>query len=293
MPGLTLPQGSGLFSHAAFDRVLRRFVDEQGRVAYAALQRESQDIERYYALLTTYSPDSHPELFPSTASQLAYWLNAYNAAVIKTVLAHYPITGVGDVQSPLALFFLPAKSGFFVLQRVTFGGKTTNLYFLEHRVIRQRFHDPRVHFALNCASGGCPRLPRYAFAAEQLDEQLDFEARKFVTEERNVFVDHSHRTVRLSSIFDWYSEDFLTWYGKQFPRQEATMLRYIALYASPSQVEDLKQADSYTIEFLPYDWRLNDQNETRFVFSSGGRSLGSLCVAVNSGIDNGLSEKFG
>lgn len=247
------------FSHEDFDGVLHRFVDEQGRVDYPALKRDTRDLERYYLLLSTYSPDSHPDLFPTEQSKLAYWLNAYNATVIKTVVTYYPITGVGDIRPPWLFFFLPQKSGFFLFQRVTFGGKTTSLYFLEHRVIRKRFADPRVHFALNCASGGCPRLPRQAFTAEHLDEQLDHEARKFLAEERNFTIDHEGKTVSLSSIFDWYESDFLTWLQRTFPARKATLLDYVALYVSTEKAKELQRAASYDIGFIPYDWRLNDQ----------------------------------
>lgn len=247
------------FSHADFDRVLRRFVNDQGQVDYSALQRSSDDLQRYYQLVSTYSPDSHPMLFLTEQSKLAYWLNAYNAAVMTVVLTYYPITGVGDIRPPWYAFFLPDKSGFFVLQRVTFGGRTTNLYFLEHRVIRQRFNDPRIHFALNCASGGCPRLPQYAFSAERLDDQLDHETRKFLAEERNLTIDHHQRTISLSSIFDWYESDFFSWLELRFPGRQVTLLDYVALYVSAEKAAELRLAASYAIRFVVYDWRLNDQ----------------------------------
>ena len=247
------------FSHDDFTRVLYRFVNDQGRVDYTALKNDTRDLERYYLLLSTYSPDSHPDLFPTAQSKLAYWLNAYNAAVIKTVLTYYPISGVGDIRPPLLFFFLPQKSGFFLFQRVTFGGETTSLYFLEHRVIRKRFADPRIHFALNCASGGCPRLPRQAFTAEHLDEQLDHEARRFLAEERNLVIDHEKKTVSLSSIFAWYESDFLTWLQHKFPGRKAMLLDYVALYVSAEKAEELQRVASYDIRFIPYDWRLNDQ----------------------------------
>lgn len=249
----------GTFSHEDLDRVLRRFVDEQGRVDYAALKNDPHDLDRYYFLIASDSPDSHPDLFPTMQSKLAYWLNAYNTAVIKTVLTYYPISSVEDIRPPLALFFLPDKSGFFLFQQVTFGNKMISLYAVEHQVIYARFVDPRVHFALNCASIGCPRLPRQAFSAEHLDEQLDHEARKFLSEERNFAIDHEEKTVWLSSIFDWYEGDFLQWYESRFPSKKAKLLDYLALYVSPERAEELKRAARYQIRFVPYDWRLNDQ----------------------------------
>ncbi len=247
------------FSHADLDRVLQRYVDDQGRVDYVALKNDAHDLERYYLLLATYSPDSHPHLFPSEQDKLAYWINAYNAAVIKTVLTHYPISSVADVERPFPFFFLPRISGFFLFQRVAFGEQTTNLYFLLEGVIRKRFAEPRVHFALNCAARSCPRLPRRAFTAERLDEELDREARNFLAEERNLKIDHGEQAVFLSSIFKWYEEDFVAWYRTQFPDQEATLLNYASLYVSPETAEALRRAASYEVRFVPYEWRLNDQ----------------------------------
>lgn len=252
---------SPTFTHDAFDRVLRRFVDAQGRVDYVALQRDTCDLEQYYAQLHAWSPDSHPEHFPTEQSQLAYWINAYNASAMKIVLTYYPIMSVEDVKPPFPFFFLPQKSGFFLFQRVTFGGKTTSLYSLENGVMRKRFEEPRIHFALNCASRGCPRLPQHAFTAERLDVQLDTEAQTFVAEEHNVRIDHEARIVYLSSIFNWYKKDFLTWYRARFPDQPATLLHYVALYQPTEQATALRQlAGVYDIRFVSYDWRLNDQN---------------------------------
>jgi hypothetical protein len=241
------------FSNAAFDEVLRAHVDDRGLVDYAALKANPQALDRYYAQIVADSPDATPALFPTRQHALAYWINAYNAAVLRTVVEHYPIAGVGDV-----VWWAPGKTGFFVVQRLTFGGTTSNLYDLEHTVVRGRYHDPRVHFALNCASRGCPRLPRQAFDGATLDAQLDAETRRFVGEERNVRVDHATRTVHLSSIFDWYESDFLDW-PPLAGRQGATLLDYIALSASPERAEDLRRAAEYEIEFVPYDWRLNDR----------------------------------
>lgn len=249
------------FSHAAFDRVLQRFVNDTGRVDYTALQQQTGDLEQYSGLLATYSPDSHPELFPTEHDRLAYWINAYNAAAITNVLAHYPIASVADVRRPWAFFFLPRKSGFFLFQRLTLGGATTSLYTLENRVIRKRFDDPRIHFALNCASLGCPHLPQHTFRAADLETQLDRETRAFVAEARNVRIDHATNTVWLSEIFKWYKKDFLGWYRRAHPQHEATLLHYITAYLPADKAAELQQAAPYRIRFVPYDWCLNDQRE--------------------------------
>jgi len=249
-----------IFPHERFDRVLQQYVNNRGFVDYSALREDSENLEAYYYLITTYSPDSHPELFPSQKHKLAYWINAYNAGVIKTVLTYYPISSVIDVKQPGIFFFLSDKSGFFFFQRLTFGGRSTSLYYLENQVIRKRFNDPRIHFALNCAAHSCPRLPRLSFSGESLDQQLDDETRLFLTEDRNFKIDHEEKAIYLSSIFNWYEKDFTSWYADKYPGRESSLLSYIGLYLAPEKMEVLKKiSDSYTLRFIPYDWRLNDQ----------------------------------
>ena len=241
--------------------MLRRFVVGQGLVDYAALRADPKPLERYYFLLSKYSPGSDPDLFPTEQDRLAYWLNAYNAAVLKTVLAHDPISSVTEIRPRFPLSFLPGKSGFYLFQRVTLGGKSTSLHCLENRVIQKRFGDPRVHFALSPAARGGPPLRPRPYVAARLDKQLDEAARAFVAEERNVKVDDEERVVYLSSIFDWYEDDFLGWYKKKFPGQEPALVRVAALYASGEQAGALERAAAYEVRFRAFDWRLNDRGD--------------------------------
>lgn len=257
LPAAQLGPRPAVFSHATFDRVLQRTVDEDGRVDYAALARQPADLDHYYDLIAAYSPDATPALFPSRQHELAYWINAYNAGAMRTVLRYYPIASVGDVDG-----WLPGRGGFFFLQRLTFGGATTNLYYLENSVVRERYRDPRVHFALNCASGGCPHLPRTAFTGAELDAQLDAATRRFVAEPRNLRVDHAERAVYLSSIFKWYESDFIDW-PPLGGRPGVTLLDYILLYSTPTQAAELRRATTYDLRFVPYDWKLNDQHPRR------------------------------
>jgi hypothetical protein len=248
------------FSHEDFDLVLANFVNDHGLVNYRSLKKDTHNLERYYLLLSTYSPESHPNLFPTEQSKLTYWINAYNAAAIKIVLAYYPITSVKNIKPPFPLFFLPDKSGFFLFQRLVLGGRSMSLYSLENKIIRKRFGDPRIHFVLNCASGGCPRLPRRAFTAQYLNKQLNHETRKFLAEERNLRLDHQKKTIFLSSIFNWYRGDFLQWYRSRYPERKATLLDYVSLYLPPEKAQEImRYSNSYRLSFVPYDWHLNDQ----------------------------------
>ena len=253
-----------IFSHHQFDSVLQQTVNQQGQVDYPSLQAQGDELEAYYQLISQYSPDSHPELFPTEQDRLAYWINAYNAAVIKIVLKYYPIDGIEDVKPPSALFFLSDKTGFFFFQRPSFGGVNTSLYYLENSVIRKRFAEPRVHFALNCASRGCPKLPDYAFNGNQLEQQLQHEARKFFSEPRNLKIDPENKTIWMSSIMDWYEDDFIDWYESRYPGHEASLINYVALFLPEQQAQLLtSHAADFEVQFIAYDWTLNDQEQTK------------------------------
>ncbi len=239
----------GAFSHADLDRVQERFVDGRGRVDYDALARDRKALDHYYLHLSMVSPRSHPAVFPSREDELAYWINAYNAAVLVTVLEHYPMNGVGDVKAPLALRpFLFGKAryaGFFFFQYVTLGGEAINLYDLENKVIRS-YGEPRIHFAINCASIGCPFLPQHAFHPDRLDRELDHEARRFFASPEKLRIDHEARIVWLSSILDWFPDDF----GDD-------LRAYVRRYVAPEVQAELDRAADYELRFIEYDWGLN------------------------------------
>ena len=249
------------FDYSSYARLLDKYVDDKGRVAYRKLVENQDDLDHFYGRIATYSPDSHPYLFPDRNAQLAYWINSYNSTVIKGVVQYYPLDSVTDVAPPKVLFFFPSKSGFFFFQRFTYGGVETSLYYLENRVIRGRFSDPRFHFALNCASRSCPQLPDVPFYPETLDEQLDKEAAKFINSTNNVRYDGQENTLYLSSIFDWYEEDFLSWTAQKYPEQQPTVIGYILSYLQEETAHLIEnKLKSLKIEYLPYDWGLNDSD---------------------------------
>lgn len=251
-------------THADLDAVQRRFVDEKGLVNYHALRREPGQLDRYYLWLAEESPDSNPERFPTREDALAYWINAYNASVLVTVLRYYPIASVTDVPATFPLGLIDDKIGFFFLQEVQLGGESTNFYDLENSLIRSRYQEPRIHFAINCASLGCPQLPQEAFTSPRLDEQLDREARRFFARHQNLHFDHDAETVWLSPILDWYESDFTQWLEQHHPDRPATLLEYVSLYAPKEHEAALLRArdEGYEIDFIEYDWGLNDQTPT-------------------------------
>lgn len=262
------PPQLGPFSHEQLDRVLGRFVDERGLVDYRALADDRADLDAYYRRLAAVSPHSHPERFATRDDELAYWMNAYNALVLVTVLEHYPIGSVGDVEAPLllrpVLWGNASKAGFFVFQRQRLGGERTDLYALENRVIRS-YGEPRIHFAIHCASLGCPQLPRRALRAEHLDAELESAARGFFADAGKLHIDHDASEIGLSPILDWYAGDFTDWLEREGPSDGSDLLDYVRRYLHPSRQAELDRARAagYGLRFLEYDWSLNDRGAGR------------------------------
>ena len=245
------------------DRALAEWVDDDGKVDYASLKSDPSTLERFYAQFARVSPATHPGLFPDRDAHLAYWINAYNIAVLLSVVRNYPIETVKDVKPPLVVFFLPDLAGFFSLRLHVFGGRKLSLRALRDDVLRGGFDDPRIHFALHSASAGSPKLPRRAFRGATLKKALEAETRRFFSEERNLRIDHQQETIFLSQIIEWYEEDFTGYLAAQ-GSESTTLLEYAARCANPETADELRGAASdYALRFVPFDWSLNDRRRTR------------------------------
>lgn len=243
------PAPSNGFDYARWARILADYRSTDGRqVNYAALKAAREElVDPFYGQLAQFSPDSHPEKFPTRNDRIAYWLNAYNFLVIYGVIENYPIESVLDVK----LFH-----GFFRRIEYTLGGKPHTLKQIEDALRRA---DPRIHFALNCASRSCPALRAEPFRGEALDEQLERAARNFIASDRGIQIDRGHGKIYLSKIFGWYKADFERWL-EQNGHPDKGLLGYIAVYAPEKTAALLgsPQARAMDIEFMDYDWRLND-----------------------------------
>ena len=253
----------GDFDYSSYAALLSQYVNAEGMVDYGELSRNQHDVDRFYQQIAALSPDSQPHFFPDENARLAYWINSYNFTAIKGVLHNYPIASVAEVKSPALLFFFPSKSGFFFFQRFTYGGIETSLYYLENKVIRKRFSDPRYHFGLNCASRSCPELPNVPFYPDRIDAQLDNEAADFINDTRNVRYDGKEKILYLSAIFDWYEKDFVEWLKDNASAPQPIIVDYILLYLNAEDARLVKKdRAALSIRYLPYDWALNDQAVT-------------------------------
>lgn len=244
------------YSDEPFLALVRKYAIDGGeKVDYAAWKNSLEDLatlDRQVDLIARVSPDSHPELFPTNATQRRYWINTYNTLVLQAVLDYWPLESVRDVKISLTSRVIPGK-GFFYDRKIVVGGKQTSLYNFEKQVLRNQ-KDSRVHFALNCASDSCPVLR----ASDWSDEQLDAAARDFINDRANVSINDD--TLTLSRIFKWYK--------KEFPDD---IYGYLQQYAEPGLGQQLQTAKNhhYRIRYRPYNWSLNDSDDGENTYDDG------------------------
>jgi len=229
--------------HSPWDALLNKCVDSAGMVDYSAWKSSAADqqaLDQYLANLSSASIGGES----SREARLAFWINAYNAVTIKGILQEYPTSSIRN--------HTPKVFGYNIwddLQLIV-GGKQYSLNQMEHDILR-KMGEPRIHFAIVCAAIGCPRLRKEAYTAERLDEQLSDDAQRFFADETKFRYDAEQRTMAVSSILQWFAEDF--------GATQAEQLRWIAPHLPDEASQRLAQSGSVRVSYLDYDWRLNDQ----------------------------------
>ena len=222
--------------HSPWDALLKRYVDADGRVAYRDLQAHDRPaFERYLATLAQAQVEGMTE-----AEEKAFWINAYNAAIVNGVLQGYTAENVF------------ARKRFFSWYTLPVAGRDRSPDEIEHQILRQKFHDPRIHFALVCASTSCPKLRQEAYVAERLDQQLTDAARAFINDPARNRLDPQQ--LALSRIFQWFAEDFV--------RSAGSVPGFVQRFVNDDKKEILetRKAD---LHYLQYNWTLNAQDGQR------------------------------
>ncbi len=209
--------------------LLRKYVTSSG-VKYAAWKGNAADLQGLQTVVDAIANENFSAM--SKPEQLAFYLNAYNAWILHEALGKYPTKSVKD----LAFTFFTGK-------RIKVAGQQTSFQALEKETIRSKFKEPRVHFALNCASRSCPPLGTEPFRGDKLDAQFEKLARPFVNSDRGVRVGSDNKSAALSKIFDWYKDDF---------KADGGALSFINKRRATPLPNDNK------ISYQDYDWSLNE-----------------------------------
>ena len=233
--------GLGQYDHRVLDSLLQKYVDQNGDVDYATWQSNQQDRSTLMSYLRGMNTID-TSLNSSQQSQMAFWINAYNALTIEGILQLYPTKSIQD--------HAPDANGFNIWDdfKLPVGGTEYSLNDIEHQILR-KMGDPRIHFAIVCASKSCPQLSQRAYFPNSLGEQLTYSSTLFFHTPGKFSYDLQRGQLGLSRIIQWFGEDF--------GRSDQERLQYLAQFM-PADAARLATNSSATINYLEYDWGLNE-----------------------------------
>ena len=236
------PESTATIDHAAWGEFLDAYLvvrpDGANLVRYAGVsEADRRALDGYLDKLAGIEISQY-----SRPVQFAYWVNLYNALTVDVVLDHYPVESIREIDISPGWF----SSGPWGAELVEVEGTALTLNDIEHRILRPIWQDPRIHYAVNCASIGCPDLRAEPYSADRLDRQLDAAARAYVNDPRGAKVTHGALTV--SKIYTWYQEDF--------DDSDAGVIRHLRQYADEELAAALDGVSA--IADSRYDWSLNE-----------------------------------
>ena len=234
--GIPSQKGSKPMNHELWDVLLHKNVDADGNVNYKGFTNDSLKLNAYLDTLASHPPDANAW---STEEQLTYWINAYNAFTVQLILKHYPLKSIKDIGSAIQVPFVNSP---WDIKFIDIGGMLLDLNNIEHDILRKKFNEPRIHFAINCASFSCPKLRAEAYLTERLEGQLQEQAAAFINDPKRNKIGHDH--IEVSKIFNWFSGDFT---------KNGSLIDFLNQY---SKVKINKGAK---VDYIDYDWTLNER----------------------------------
>ena len=236
-------------AYETYRDVLETYVDETGMIDYAALQQDRQALDEVNAAIAIVSDETYNSW--TEAEQIAYWVNAYNSITLASIINQEPIkASIKDIPGVWRITKHPVQSDNKTLDNI------------EHQELRANFNEPRIHAALVCAAISCPPLRTEPFTGESLDAQLDDQVEKFLAKPDGLRIDQAEGKVYLSTIFEWFGEDWIPTYGTDQgfagSASERAVLNFISNYVSEEEKAYLMAGD-YQVSYINYDWSLNSQ----------------------------------
>lgn len=220
-------------SHQQWDKLLKKYVNTSGMVNYKGFQNDQAGLDAYLKTLSNNPPQSTW----NENDQKAYWINAYNAYTVALILKNYPVKSIKDIAGKIYKINTPWDIKF-----INIGGKKYDLNNIEHGILRKKFDDPRIHFALVCASMSCPILRNEAYTSAKLNAQLEDAGKDFLNDKSKNRI--TANKAELSKYFSWYRGDFT---------KKSSLQNFINQYSATQVTGNTK------ISYLDYDWNLNEQ----------------------------------
>lgn len=251
-----VPAAAADFNYAHYASLLQHYVKPGVKidgiavaaVAYTALAGEAKKPDSDYSLLLEQLAAFKPETLPGREEQMAFWVNVYNIAAIKTIVDHYPVESITGKK--INLLGLP-----WFRKAITVGGQEYSLWYIENDILLDGFRDLRIHFGINCASVSCPDLLPEPYRAATLFKQLEEQGKKLLADrDKGLLMDRQKKVVYISQIFKFDQKHFDAFAGGA--------IKFILPYAPPEIPTELKRGD-YKVEYLRYDWKANDVKYVR------------------------------
>lgn len=253
---LSLPAHAFDQQHTAWTQFLKKHVTliangNGSQISYKGAMDDRAALKAYLQSLSEVTPAQFDSF--SKADQLAFLINAYNAFTVEKILTRYP--NLKSIRDFGRVFNDPWKDPFIRLL-----GKEMTLNGIEHDTIRKPgvYDDPRIHFAVNCASVGCPSLREEAYTGRNIDKQLDEQATRFLSDRTRNRYNSQTGKLEVSKIFDWYKVDFTSGF-KGIASRETYFAKYANLLSDNADDQAKIKAGKVSIDFLEYDWALNDK----------------------------------
>ncbi len=223
---------TAVMKHDNWTNLLKKYVTESGQVNYKGFAQDSVLFQAYLDELTQHPPGTNW----SDKEKIAYWINAYNAFTVKLIVDNYPLKSIKDIGDGLPMISSPWDIKFFKIGKADF-----DLNTIEHEILRKEFIEPRIHFAINCASFSCPKLRNEAFTAVAMETQLEDQAMQFINNpDKNSILENE---LKLSKIFDWFKSDFT---------KDKPLISFLKPYLK------IELSNNPEIKYLDYDWSLNE-----------------------------------
>lgn len=216
-------EASGI-NHARWNALLQKNVLNNGNVNYRGFQKDSKELKLYLNELSS----NPPTKAWSRNATLAYWINAYNAYTVQLILNNYPTKSIKDIADPWSKKF------------ISIGTKKYSLEEIENDILR-KMNEPRIHFAINCASVSCPELLNEAYTESKLEKQFVAVTKNFINDKSKNFI--TSNKIEVSKIFDWFAADF---------KSKGDVIDFLNLYSS------IKISSNAKISYKNYNWNLND-----------------------------------
>ncbi len=231
-------------SYQMYNSVLQNFIHGE-KVDYKLLKEQRAELDHFILQLAGAKLEKMSE-----DEQLAFWINAYNAITLRSIIDNYPVKSIQNID------------GVWTKVKWHVADQEVTLDHIEHKIIRPTYKDARIHFAVNCASIGCPPLLNHVFTGQTVDSLLDVVSSNFIMNKNRHHIDFEANTIETSELFSWFWEDFVSNYNEQIFQNksdvESAMLNFTYTHLSDSLRTKFSKDVFWKITFAPYDWSLND-----------------------------------